>query len=1342
MTRLPTLALVLGLHTALSAPMSAQTITPTAAPSQPSIQPNGIVKLGNTSQPRLTSVGSGLNWLQGDQTLTLHVPESGVVRIMLTSPALDPQDYRAANEYGDEHYDQNGSETVYELLNAAGQSVARRTYSADAELAKAFATDDLIHTALQAGNYTLRVTTTGRAKNTFAVSVSGGTLSAEAVNLTVLSPEWTTIAYVNPGDQGQVLRIYDTDGAQELELQLDQAQANGTHQGVAVELPQGKQNLDQIEITVTPEQGILKIQARLPNTARQHSNTIRLSAERLILTEPQPTLPAEVTPPAPATPPAVTTPEPPAQTPPPAPAPVPTPPTPPLAAPPPVSQSPATPVMVNVPLQRQSEIKVDFQASLTPESQLIVLHHLPGGASLIPGSVRVDGIQVKAVTLDASTLAVTVSSGSGTLSYQVLHQNELPELQKPSLAQYEPRFERFTPISADFPLQRYQEAQSRPAPAAQPRSSGLIRYPLDGQVLSGSSTPIDIFYEGEQPEVLVNGQVPNKSRLGKKIVTTTGGELHYYGVPLNPGKNTIQVGSETVTVQVPDTASSVRFTPRQFVADGSSPLVIDIDILDAAGLRTDAQQVTLDIKGAQPQGKDASAAQPGYQLSLTNGHGSLRLSPSTGEQLSIRALGFTQEFTARPETDASRASVGYASVTASLGRGGEISLSAEGRATAEASLAGGTLRLNADSQGGQTLSENQTPRHLSTGDAGAVEQPLTSRGPLALSYERPEFRVRYALNAAVNPLTRQVIPEDGLSLTTERGPWSLTATYARVKAGQQQQTFTALQTVLEAREAIEPGSETLTLEGTRDGVTTTKTLSRGLDYLIQYGEGNIILTHPSDLSTELSGAQYRLRYTPLGGSRPTADTASVSASYTWQGTHTGQASVGVSHDPTQGGTTFGVRVRDETSRSLLSGLVMYNGGIRAEGEVRYRSNQLSGQLRATTQSAEYGGPQKGSAATTLSGEVTYKVRSETPEAFGVSLTASGQYNSIGNSYGLTTARLHKSGFFAGAGVGYDTRLGLVAAAEAGHELPLGFRARYLQSLGGQGQALVLDASVPLTDSLALKTESRVDYNGEALSTRGSVGIGGHFGVTRYDVTYELPGASGQSGRLRSGLQADLPLDQNWSVSLRGQFGLSPTLSASASADLRYKSEQQSGQLGVDISTEPAMTYGLRSNYAATLDNFTLSEQGHSIFGVRSGHSYTLAAAYRGERDSVLGTLRYQTRLFSTKPGTDALLEYNRAFSQADLRLGMGLHAAEDFASATYHASAGGTWWLSDRVGAGVRYTLSGTLPGTGLYHAASVEGTFVPAKGFGVSAGYTFNSENNTYNKSGFYLRVDTLLRN
>lgn len=222
----------------------------------------------STSLP-LTSVGDKLMWTVGDQNLRLVVGVTGRVRLDVYSAQFDPQDYRSKNEYGDESYGGPVSST-FALIDAQGRVVKTQNFGVGPSDWQTFLNSDLA-----AGTYTLRVQTTGKGKNTFALRLNtiSAAVEADRLNVNVHARNWIpALNIANPGGN-LALHMYDGDGPTELEAEIRDSQGHVFPLKVSGDLASETLN-------VPAPAGNYTVYLRQPAGAKQYSNTVAFSLEK------------------------------------------------------------------------------------------------------------------------------------------------------------------------------------------------------------------------------------------------------------------------------------------------------------------------------------------------------------------------------------------------------------------------------------------------------------------------------------------------------------------------------------------------------------------------------------------------------------------------------------------------------------------------------------------------------------------------------------------------------------------------------------------------------------------------------------------------------------------------------------------------------------------------------------------------------------------------------------------------------------------------------------------------------------------------------------------------------
>lgn len=978
---------------------------------------------------------------------------------------------------------------------------------------------------------------------------------------------------------------------------------------------------------------------------------------------------------------------------------------------------------------RESTITLGLEVVAT--GTLLVAHTLPEGATFVPGSAVADGQPIDVRVGHSGRLYFTLTAGAHALTYRVTHQDPLPPLAEPGILRVTEQGQDL--LQGDVDRDDARTAQ-RPKETAPARTSGVLRLPLNGAVIQEHSTSIQVNYVGDEPELRVNGDLVPTGLIGKRVQGPNFGELTYIAVPLRSGPNTIQAGGETITVQVPGVAAQVAFSLVE-VGDARRPAIVRVQVQDATGLPVRLPNLTLSLEGAQPLNPDAIPGTPGYQLTLEEGGAELRLRPQAGGQVQLTARGYAGQVQFTLGGTPSPLIVGNASLT--LGH----PVTASGRATVEAPAFGGQLRVYADSAGVQSLEEVQTPRHLITGDASLLQNDLTARGPVAAEYRRPGFSVRYALKAAAEPFGERQYNSDGVGVKVQAGPVQVFGYHALVEAGSQKITADPLTGIVDLGAGLTPGSETVVLTGTLEGLSQTRTLTRGVDYTIVYDTGTVILTRPvSFTDPDLEGPQLTVTFSRPGDTAQRSAAWGIGARHTW-GTALNGGEVVAAYAQEAGRDTFGVKGTLTSPGRQLRALGLVSGGVRAEISLKQRLGQTGVlTVAATTQSEEYDGLLKGSSGTTVTADVVAPVAG----AFGVKAGAA--YSSVTGILGAELlGTITNPRWTAGLGMGATTEGQVFAVVEAGVSAPYAVKLRHAQGLTGQASETALSAALPLTRDLAVKVEDRVSWGSQGVQHAGAIGLAGRFGVSQYDVTYELPNAAGAAGRVRAGVQAEMPLGDHWSVGLRATTYVFPALTTQANVETRYRRDGLLATLGLDATVQEGLTAGVRGSLTYGQGPWTASFSGQSAFGVQAGHKYAAGLAYRGETVAVLSTARYEVGALAQAGGlasltTDATYHLQRV----DLRAGLGLRTSADFQALTWQAYAGGTYWLTPRLGIGGLYRVIGQRPTGVVGSSTSLEMTVIPVAGLGVTAGYAFLpttvilSEREA--QRGGYVRVDVLI--
>ncbi|GGN43615.1 hypothetical protein [Deinococcus daejeonensis] len=229
----------------------------------------------------LVSVGD--KWPQAQETYVIRVSAQDAGKnlgLEVFSPTFNLADYvdgrRAEGYFGDELYAKNEPFETTFTLTGPGGTVLERRFSLNRE----HTWDSLFSGGLGAGTYTLKVTSRGNGKNSFALRVADPfrlETSDFSVNARSTDSEALLAARVNVTADwvGRTLGLlnYDVDGPQEAEIWA--VQPGGTRVNLTPS-ENGRTATDAFRIT--PELvGEWQLYIRVLKTTKQYSNAIRFS---------------------------------------------------------------------------------------------------------------------------------------------------------------------------------------------------------------------------------------------------------------------------------------------------------------------------------------------------------------------------------------------------------------------------------------------------------------------------------------------------------------------------------------------------------------------------------------------------------------------------------------------------------------------------------------------------------------------------------------------------------------------------------------------------------------------------------------------------------------------------------------------------------------------------------------------------------------------------------------------------------------------------------------------------------------------------------------------------------
>ena len=1037
-----------------------------------------------------------------------------------------------------------------------------------------------------------------------------------------------------------------------------------------------------------------------------------------------------------------------------------------LPPPPPVRTAPA--------VARHSTVTLPFDAP-TQARSLVVSHRFPEGASYLPGSSRLNGQPIPDPLQGAGGTVYWNLPGqqsglvqqSGVVSYELNHSGELTALARPALlARYDREREEI--LQGSFDSADYSGAQPlNAAQAALPSENpGGIKLPLAGTVFRDRDR-ITVAVEGPLDSTLaptINGQPLSEKQIGTRVTDseTNTQRLEYVGVPVQPGKNVIELNGQSLSVYYAGPTASVSFSPISLVADGSTPIRLKVLALDAAG-QGSAERFLSVGSTLEPQAPDASGTDAGYQIALQDGVGELVLQPQatpTVLGLAVQVGGKTQ--TRRFEVTPDRSRVGVGLISATVGLNGGLNLnnaSLQARAYYEGPLFGGKLYVAADKDG---LPTNANPylRYPAYGDSSVQTVPLQGIDPVAVNYDHPVFHAQYrqgALPITVFGLGDNLTALSGYSKTNP----SMAGFVAFIPGDLKSETLIPNGTRLLRLQqgGVVQDSESLQLVASRDGQELKRSpLTRYVDYTLDPETGVITLTRglerlDGDLNDLNIVASYRLADPRAGRT----------LGYGAEGRYVGQNfSVGAAVVSLDGHLTSGLRAAFDNGTLQASGLAAYSGGVQLAADLSAAFGGTTATAQARYQDADYAGLNAFSAGTTVRADVTSRLTGNLGAVLdaeyhalpaGQSQVGQGPADTRGGSVSAR-ADYRFQPFSAGLGVraafGDVNGLGLIGSVGY-HQAPFDIDVTHTQPLTGN--------LMPVTEFSAKAAIGKVNVGLRDSFTWGGDNVAAltldtALGNTNYAVSYELPTASGAGNRARFGADTSLTLNDHLTLGVRGALlrdlgrGLGE---ASAGADLRYQSGGVNASLGGDVAFRSGvLNTVLRGGVSGTLSrNWTLTADG--ALDLTPGKTGARAAAGYAFRDgpwNSLGYLRYsQGSLSGGQPelSAGAATEYHAP--QFALRAGVDSRTLlNDPASFTYQPSVGGTYYFSDRIGVGA-WGRALIQPSTGTTQIGyGLEGSVRALPGTWLSVGYNFagfdglSGQSGAYTRQGAYLRLDLTL--
>ncbi len=1032
---------------------------------------------------------------------------------------------------------------------------------------------------------------------------------------------------------------------------------------------------------------------------------------------------------------------------------------------------------------RLSSITLPFDAPSQTQAMTLA-QNLPEGATLVPGSSRLDGRPVadpqrgpsgtyywSLISSDVTNIkadnreARNRTSGEretespvvrGVLTYDVSHAAGLGELPQPALkVNYSAN--RSEVLQGKMNASDFAASQKISVMPELSENAGAIKLPLADSVIRIRDR-ISVTVEapkGDIPALTVNGTPVSPELIGMNTQDSARGiqRLTYVGVPIQSGHNILRFNGQEITVNRVGATSKIELIPVATVADGSTPVKLKVRTLDAAGQLTDQSTVTL-RSNLEPRVADADTTESGYQIKLLNGEGMLELQPQAAPvTLRVGAvLGKDiEEHTFEIKPDQGRVGVGVVSVTAGLGSNFNVQNDVTWQAHGyyEGPLAGGKVYVAADKDRLPT-DEDPLKRAPVYGDASVGTVPLQGIDPVAFSYDHPNFRAEYRQTA---------VPIDVLPVGEK-----LTALTAFSKSNPQISGFVAAvpndhmtdlplqphgNRILRLPSGnVSDGSETLqlvTLERTTGKELKRTALVRNVDYVVDNSTGIITLARALDpvdlnLNKQVVYASYRID-NPMS-KRDLAYGVQIKKS----GEHYTAGVAAVSLDQV---VTYGARATYDNGNTHADGLLAYSSGLQASASIVSAPNDrqlFSARLRY--QQSAYAGLAPLSNGLSVNADYAVKLTDR------VKGFVSGEYHNVPSAAvnpdpitGLVQQDSARGGSVS-ARAEYDFRpftAGLGAKYAFGDIYGLGA----IGSVGYHTDRTTVDVvhTQPLSGNLNATTDIATKFGVSKHVTLGfsdkiTWGIGqaaaltldSALGNVNYAVGYELPTAGGAGNRARFSVGTSLPLSRQLALGLRGSALYDVAKHSSqlgAGADLNYKTDTVSATVGTDL-TYQAGQFGvvMRGGITGSLtEHLTLTADGLYEYAPavddlkgRNGTRLSLGYAYRARTLNSLGYLRYVN---GTLAGDTPELSTGASaeYHQPGWSVRGGFDTRtllSDRDSFTWQAYAGATVYVTDWLGLGAWGRMIDQPKVGNSATGYGVEANLRAMPGTWISAGYNF----------------------
>ena len=1003
---------------------------------------------------------------------------------------------------------------------------------------------------------------------------------------------------------------------------------------------------------------------------------------------------------------------------------------------------------------RLSTITLDFTVENIAQYDRLLLTHLPPeGATYEPGSARLEGRPLPDPHVDdrgrlffelpGARIEHQAPKAISRLSYQLRHREALGPLAQPTLTLQVGDREVYLQGQ-----QRFADLE-KARPIISQQRDGFIQEPLPGTLFRADKARVVLQAPyGLEVRLTLNGREVDSKNLGQATYDSDKGlqRLEYYGLPLQPGRNLIEVqtalGSDRVEVFLAGNPTRLEVRPVRLLADGRTPLELEVRAVDGLGLASGFGPLTVETSG-EPLEPDAFPLLSGYQVLLQDGVARLRFKPTATPTLLRLRLTFgeikeqAEFFVLGRQTQLwqFQGSVG-------LQLGESLQVFGLGRGYLESPFASGTLRAALDGSlrfnQGQPQVEtglrelpDPTGRFPLTGSGREATLPLRSDDPLALRYDWEGFSIGYFADQ-LGVFGLSGLPQ-GTALRLEtRGDLALQGFAGWLPASSKTEVIVPDGTrFYKLSGPAEPGSEQVLL---LVGASQTR-LERLKDYVLDAASGTLTLSKPLWPSApDFQPVRLEVTYAPLGGSRDLGYGAGARFKLGYFSIGAGAAYLpgsgwryGAEAAYQQPG--FGLRATHSRGTAERLGLELSgkNGPLESSANLTYEG-KLQGQA-----------------------QVAYSLS----EADRVSLEhQTGEANRTGLLY---TRRLFLPGeqaregsvprgivpaFSVGGGLGYTWETASLAALGR-----LGLSSGALNSELTHAQPFSLSQSASTRLRATLAFDANLSAEADLVQTwglgfSGSLGLKQKLGGANLALSYQLPGAAGEGNRARFGLEAPLPLDERWSLNASAGYEQSFATGSSQAAfglALRYQSEAFSATLGAETALGSQPKLVLRAGAAGQLDEQqTLSlDANYQVAPTLEGR-FTLAYALRGREVSLLTYHRLQSGPEATLEGALATSYHPALAFQLRPSLAYRLKLS-DPAGHTYQLGLGANYYFTDWLGLGAA-AYHQLQPGTNSSATAfSLEASLRLVEGLWFNLGYTFGGFVGLTPDTapGLYLRLD-----